>query len=99
MDSILSALNLIPHILILVAAIQLTTKFSQAESYFILIGAITSLLSSVFFTFILRLLPTNTYEEQRGLIELVSAGSTLGFLLFGIGIFLLVKRFLDLQKK
>ena len=99
MDSILSALSLIPHILILVAAFQLTSKFGQAESYLILVGAITSFLSSVFFTFILRLLPYDTYNEQRGLIELVSAGSTLGHLAFGVGIFLLVRKLIEGQKK
>jgi hypothetical protein len=87
MDNITGLLNLIPSVLILIAAIQLVSKFSQPEGYLLLIGAITSLASTFFYTFVIRF-----FDSPTNYFTIVGSIATLGHLCFGIGLFLLVRK-------
>jgi hypothetical protein len=84
--------NLIPSVLILIGAIQLVSKFFEPEAYLMLIGAITAILSTTFYSIVLPLLPSDVYSLQMSYFSIVGAVAGLGHLAFGIGFFLLVRK-------
>jgi hypothetical protein len=93
MDILINLLYLIPHILVLVAVIQLLSKFSEPESYLLLIGAITGILSNLFYSFGIRFLDggTTDFYTYTSMVGIISG---LGYLCFAIGLLLLVQRVL-----
>ena len=93
MTNLIGLLYLLPHILILVAVIQLLSKFSEPESYLLLIGAITSILTSLFYTFGIQFVHDQGVEFYE-ITTIVSAVAGIGHLCFAIGLFLLVQRVL-----
>ena len=96
MQDIASYVSLVPSLLVLIASIQLVSRFPQPESYFLLIGSICSTLTNVFFRFLHRLLPDS---QDMSIIQVASAIGTLGYLLFGVGFFLLVRRVITVKAR
>jgi NO-binding membrane sensor protein with MHYT domain len=87
--------SLIPHLIVLIAAIQYVSKRSSPEGILITIGAAIGLLSSSVYTVGLPLLNSmnaNGMEFYQSYWVIVSVVGTLGSFAFAIGLLLLVRK-------
>lgn len=96
MTNVIKLLYLIPHILILVAVIQLLSKLSAPEGYLLLIGSITSILSMLFYTFGIQFVQDAGIQIYK-ITGITTVISGLGHLCFAIGLFLLIQRVVKLK--
>jgi len=89
-------LGTIPQIIIVIAVSMYAAKRSSAEAVLMMIGAITGLLSSIFYTVALPWV-INTYgiTWYQSYSILISAVAMLGGLCFAIGLLLLVQNILS----
>jgi len=89
-------LGTIPQIIIVIAVLMYAARRSSAEAVLMMIGAITGLLSSVFYTVALPWV-INTYgiTWYQSYSILISAVAMLGGLCFAVGLLLLVQNILN----
>ena len=89
-------LGTIPQIIIVIAVSMYAAKRSSAEAVLMMIGAITGLLSSIFYTVALPWV-INTYgiTWYQSYSILISAVAMLGGLCFAVGLLLLVQNILN----
>ena len=90
MEFVNSSLNFISHIIILVAIIQYMKKYSSsAEGIMMLVGTITGMLTSIFFTVIFPyLVSRSSYDDYRAYVDPIGALGTLSYLIFAVGLLL-----------
>lgn len=87
-------LGAVPNIVILIATIMYVSKRSTPEAYLMLIGGITGLLTSLFYSVGMPLLTRDGggWESYQYYVTAISAIGGIGSLSFAIGLVLLVRR-------
>ena len=86
-------LNIIPNVVILGACIYYTSRMKSTEGVLLVIGSITSLLSSGFYMIALPLLSgtdSSFYFDNMFLMTAIGGAATIGHVLFAIGLVMLV---------
>lgn len=78
----------IPHIIILIATIIYVSKRSTIEAILMVIGAVTGLLSFLFFTVGISLLGI----DYQSFMSIIASIGTLGSLAFAIGLLILLRK-------
>lgn len=85
-------LGAIPHIIVLVATILYVSKRSTIEAFLMVIGAVTGLISFLFFTVGIPLMNIDYGLEYQSFMSIFSAIGTLGSLAFAIGLLILLQK-------
>lgn len=85
-------LGAIPHIIVLIATILYVSKRFTIEAFLMVIGAVTGLISFLFFTVGIPLMSIDYGLEYQSFMSIFSAISTLGSLAFAIGLLILLQK-------
>lgn len=99
LDSILELLknlvNVLPSVAILAATIYYISRRTTPQAYMLLSGSVISLFTQLFYAFGIPLLTRNApevdfYSSYEAYLLPVSIASTIGSILFAVGLFMLI---------